>query len=137
MGENTAAVRSSRDVLLHLSRCFRSDRVSLLWDAAFSRKNKKTISAFFSSIATTTDAPFPFVFLFPLFVKKYFLKTEGCHEATVFAIWNMVFKKNSTIIIQEGQQTAFHLHLKVEVIMIQSQCEVLIILLQAQRNNKV
>lgn len=56
-----------------------------------------------------------FSVFFPAVVKKYFLNTEGCHQAAVFAIWIMVFKNKYLIIIQEGRQIAFHLHLNVEV----------------------
>lgn len=57
----------------------------------------------------------PLFFLSRYFSKSIFLKTKGCHQAAEFAIWNMVFKKNKPIIIQEGQQIAFHLHLNGEV----------------------
>lgn len=73
---------SSKDVLCGLAA---SQRVFLWWPsvaslvAVFSRKNKNDF-CFYSSVTTTTDAPFPFVFLLPLFVNKYFLKTEGCHQ---------------------------------------------------------
>lgn len=81
------AVRSSRDVL---GGSAASQQVFLPWPsvaalvAAFRRKNKKRFLFFFSSVANTTDACFPFVFLFLLFVKKYFLKTEGCHQAIYY-----------------------------------------------------